>query len=108
MPPVRGATWPILTSVAPAAGALPAPADLSALGASLLQPPSASATASSETASFMFFIEFSEGSGLSGAPILPLPLLGNRPRHPGYFCDRIHFTSALSAAPCTLGFICIG
>src|SRR5438105_10163412 len=70
IPPVSGPTWPILTSLAPEAA--PPPADFSDFGASLLQPASASAMASSETASEVFFIEFSEGA-FGGAYLTSAP-----------------------------------
>src|SRR4051794_18729755 len=99
MPPVSGATWPILTSVPPACAAgVAAPLSAAGLGASLLQPASAIATASSESASFEFFIDSSEVVKLLWADILtpPCPRKSTAPAGAsGYFCDRIHFTSDL-------------
>src|SRR5436190_1706490 len=61
MPPVSGATWPILTSVPPACAAgVAAPLSAAGLGASLLQPASAMPAASSESASFLLIIDSSE------------------------------------------------
>src|SRR2546426_5069170 len=99
MPPVSGATWPILTSCA--AGAASAAGLLSPLAAGFLspQPTSAIATAISAMLNLLFM-------GSPGG----LPLEGAndtapswRKRRSGlqrcdYFCDRIHFTSARTSA----------
>src|SRR4029077_1281751 len=54
LPPVSGATWPILISVVSAEAAGAPPSFLAVCGVSLLQPAASSAAASSEQASLVF------------------------------------------------------
>src|SRR3989454_6477728 len=74
MPPVSGPTWPILTSAADAAGAWPASPFLAPVcGVSLLHPAMASAAASSEKASLVFFMGSPRGLAFGGAYLTSAP-----------------------------------